>query len=79
MENITDLAIEKFGKENIILYDGDIYYITLRDDGGHLYEGRKVLSDLKLSQEEFEFNECVKYNKLGEVAELEYKVKVKGT
>lgn len=79
MEEFVKSATEKFGATNIIICDSGIYYITLRDDGGHHYEGMKVLDNLKLSQEEYEFDEIIEYDELGGIVSTEYKIKVKGT
>lgn len=44
-------AREKFGSENIIVIDGDLFYIEQSD--GITFVGKKITSDLTLSEERF--------------------------
>lgn len=47
-------ARQKFGGENVIMVDGDLFYI--KSCNGDWFAGKKILKDLTLSAEDFKIN-----------------------
>lgn len=48
------IARQKFGGENVIMVDGDLFYI--KSCNGDWFAGKKILKDLTLSAEDFKIN-----------------------